>query len=227
MRRTLAYHQIGNRYYLLYQIWKCVVVYHLKEIKLSIITCYHPVKRLRATYRYFHKEKREWKTLWILIPKIFNSLYRSHSISIYWKWIWPKFIKLYQRQLGAHEKKYIHLSRLRLRQIGRTAVWRIRMPNVRHLFVLRFWIRIWRRVRRIFLLRIPATLDSQRIPILQQQKEAIELERACDEAAVGKSQQGKIILQFLFWAKQENVLLCVKHRQGHHAGGMRRANRRN
>ena len=59
MRRTLAYHQIGNRYYLLYQIWKCVVVYHLKEIKLSIITCYHPVKRLRATYRYFHKEKRE------------------------------------------------------------------------------------------------------------------------------------------------------------------------
>ena len=74
---------------------------------------------------------------------------------------------------------------------------------------------------------IPATLDRQRISIFQQQKEAIELERACDEAAVGECQQGKIILQFLFWAKQENVFLGVKHRQGHHAGGMRRAGRRN
>jgi hypothetical protein len=34
-------------------------------------------------------------------------------------------------------------------------------------------------------------LDRQRIPILQQQKEAIELERACDEAAGGEHQGEK------------------------------------
>ena len=57
-------------------------------------------------------------------------------------------------------------------------------------------------------------MDRQRIPIFQQQKEAVELERAGDETAVGEYQQEKLMRQFPTWAKQVidfcKVLLALR-----------------